>query len=110
MGSSTSIPTILSRSQYYRLGWESREQTYREVLPRASFVLTGTNAGKNEIARYYGVNPNNVVVVPLPAPEYVREDYQDSIIDIREKYGIRGDFLIYPAQFWPHKNHVNLLI
>jgi glycosyltransferase involved in cell wall biosynthesis len=31
-------------------------------------------------------------------------------LDIREKYGIRGDFLIYPAQFWPHKNHVNILI
>src|SRR5262249_55724792 len=22
---------------------------------------------------------------------------------------IKGDFLLYPAQFWPHKNHVNLL-
>jgi glycosyltransferase involved in cell wall biosynthesis len=27
----------------------------------------------------------------------------------REKYRIKGDFLLDPAQFWPHKNHVNLL-
>ena len=29
--------------------------------------------------------------------------------DVRKKYGIEGDYLFYPAQFWAHKNHVNLL-
>ncbi len=29
---------------------------------------------------------------------------------VREKYGIAGDYLFYPAQFWAHKNHVNLLL
>jgi glycosyltransferase involved in cell wall biosynthesis len=29
--------------------------------------------------------------------------------DLRAKYGINGRYLYYPAQFWPHKNHVNLL-
>ena len=29
---------------------------------------------------------------------------------VREKYGITGDYLFYPAQFWSHKNHVNLLL
>ena len=88
--------------------WEGREQAFRSVLPRASFILTGTNAGKSEIVHYYGVNPENVIVVPFPAPAFA--DNHHGILDIREKYGIRGDFLIYPAQFWPHKNHVNILI
>ena len=35
--------------------WEGREQAYRSVLPRASFILTGTCAGKSEIVHYYGV-------------------------------------------------------
>ena len=26
-----------------------------------------------------------------------------------QKHGITNEFLLYPAQFWPHKNHVNLL-
>jgi glycosyltransferase involved in cell wall biosynthesis len=30
-------------------------------------------------------------------------------IDVRTKYGLTREFLLYPAQFWPHKNHVNLL-
>src|SRR5207249_4800394 len=29
---------------------------------------------------------------------------------VRGKYGLRREFLFYPAQFWPHKNHVNLLL
>jgi glycosyltransferase involved in cell wall biosynthesis len=90
--------------------WEGREQTFRSILPRASFIVTGTNAGKSEIVHYYGVNPENVIVVPFPAPTFASEDRRCGILDIRKKYGIRGDFLIYPAQFWPHKNHVNLLI
>jgi glycosyltransferase involved in cell wall biosynthesis len=88
--------------------WERREQTYSTVLPRASFILTGTNAGKREVVHYYRVNPENVVVVPLPVPRLPSEGRQ--AVDIRGKYKIRGDFLLYPAQFWPHKNHVNILI
>jgi hypothetical protein len=46
--------------------WEEREQIYRAVLPRASFIITGTQVGRDEIVHYYGVNPNNVRVVPFP--------------------------------------------
>jgi glycosyltransferase involved in cell wall biosynthesis len=90
--------------------WEARERSYSSILPRASFILTGTHAGKNEIVHYYRVNPENVIVNPLPAPSSSTENHFDAISDIRKKYGIRADFLIYPAQFWPHKNHINLLI
>ena len=90
--------------------WEERERTYSSILPRASYILTGTHAGKNEIVHYYRVNPDNVIVNPLPAPSSSTENHSDTISDIRKRYGIRADFVIYPAQFWPHKNHVNLLI
>jgi glycosyltransferase involved in cell wall biosynthesis len=90
--------------------WEGREQTYRSFLPRASFILTGTNAGKGEIVHYYRVNPENVIVVPFPVPAFPIKDHRDEMLDISERYGIQGDFLIYPAQFWPHKNHVNILV
>jgi len=89
--------------------WAQREQTYRAVLPRASFIVTGTQVGKNEIVHYYGVNPDNVKVVPFPV---ARKELREASLDVRvlrEKYRIKGDFLLYPAQFWPHKNHVNLL-
>ena len=91
--------------------WPAREQAYRTVLPRASFVLTGAEAGKTEIVRSYGVDPDNVIVIPLPVPDFdppVAATAEDA--SIRHKYGIGGDFIMYPAQFWPHKNHINLLL
>jgi glycosyltransferase involved in cell wall biosynthesis len=90
--------------------WDAREKSYSTVLPRASRVLTGTQAGKDEILRFYGLDPNNVEVVPFPVPGISVGGRTDWLPNIREKYGIKQDFVFYPAQFWPHKNHVNLLL
>jgi glycosyltransferase involved in cell wall biosynthesis len=120
-GAPLSVPFITTvwdlehRKQPYfpeitKWSWIYREESYRAVLPRASFVITGTGAGKKEIVHYYGVDPENVKVIQIPVPG---EDLNKTSLDIqalREKYKIKGDFLFYPAQFWPHKNHINLLM
>src|SRR5579862_1812716 len=90
--------------------WMERERHYKAVLPRASFVITGTQAGKEQVVRYYGVNPKNVKVIQFPIPEKDLQLTSVDILALREKYQIKGDFLFYPAQFWPHKNHINLLL
>jgi glycosyltransferase involved in cell wall biosynthesis len=90
--------------------WHDRESTYLETLRRATRILTGTQVGKEEIIRFYGVYPGNVRVVPLPVPKFVTGALPSDTIDIRTKYRLPETYLIYPAQFWPHKNHVNLLL
>jgi len=89
--------------------WQEREDNYRRLLPCACRVLTGTNVGKNEIVSFYGVSPGNVRVVPFPVDARFRKP-ADPTENIRAKYGIPGRFVFYPAQFWAHKNHVNLLL
>ena len=69
--------------------WDQREQIYRGVLPRASFIVTGTQVGKDEIVHYYGVNPNNVKIVPFPV---ARKELRETSLDVRvlrEKYRMR---------------------
>jgi glycosyltransferase involved in cell wall biosynthesis len=90
--------------------WEDREQNYRRLLPRAARVITGTSAGKKEIVAFYGVDPDNVHVVPFPAGDGFFDVSPDMLIDVRQKYQLSKAFILYPAQFWPHKNHVNLLL
>ena len=90
--------------------WTARELNFGALLPRASVIITGTELGKNEVVKYYGVSANNVAVIPLPTPPI---DFRPTANDIRavlEKYAIKEKFLFYPAQFWPHKNHANLLL
>ena len=92
-------------------GWtfSARENVYNALLPPASMIITGTQAGKEEIVHYYRVNPANVIVIPFPVPVGALMVQSLGSVAIKEKYGLNGDFLFYPAQFWPHKNHVNLL-
>jgi glycosyltransferase involved in cell wall biosynthesis len=92
-------------------GWtfSARENAYNAFLPPASMIITGTQVGKDEIVHYYRVNPANVMVIPFPAPVGTLMVQSLGSAAIKEKYGLNGDFLFYPAQFWPHKNHVNLL-
>ena len=88
--------------------WEQRDEHYRKLLPRASKVITGTETGKAEVAHFYGVHANNIHALPMPAPNVPPSSAQ-SRNGIREKFGLPDDFVFYPAQFWPHKNHVTLL-
>ena len=89
--------------------WSARDNVYNALLPRASMIIVGSQAGKEEVVRFYNVNPANVMVVPFPAPDGTLTAASLDTAGLKEKYRLNGDFLLYPAQFWPHKNHVNLL-
>ena len=90
--------------------WPERERAYRATLPRASRILTGTQAGKNEILHFYGVHADNVKVIPIPAPHDITNQTTLDTAALRARFGLPEKFLLYPAQFWPHKNHINLLL
>jgi glycosyltransferase involved in cell wall biosynthesis len=90
--------------------WERREALYRWLLPRSMQVITGTETGKQQIQTLYGVDPSCVTVIPFPIPSYAVEDSEatgESGDHLPE--GVSAEFVFYPAQYWPHKNHVHLL-
>ena len=85
--------------------WEARENTYQKMLYKASYIVTGNEAGKREILENYPVHPGKICVVPFPVPRtcYEARSLPPSID------GIHEPFVFYPAQFWAHKNHVVLV-
>jgi glycosyltransferase involved in cell wall biosynthesis len=90
--------------------WTERELNYSALLPRASVIITGTEVGKSEVVKYYGVNADNVTVIPFPTPPVGFRPTADEIRAVLKKYAITEKFLLYPAQLWAHKNHANLLM
>ncbi len=90
--------------------WDERERTFSSTYPRAARILTGTNAGKDELVHYYRVNPDLVEVIPLPVPYSIQEESHSSDVDIINKYNLGDKYLFCPAQFWPHKNHANIVM
>jgi glycosyltransferase involved in cell wall biosynthesis len=80
------------------------------MLRRASFVVCGTETGKREIEHFYQVPGERIRILPLPAPQWALESPASHGDRICVKHRIPEEYLFYPAQFWPHKNHVGLLL
>jgi glycosyltransferase involved in cell wall biosynthesis len=93
--------------------WEHREAAWANAVRRASMVTVGSREAKEQLSMFYGVPLENIYVVPLPTPRAAIVAANTRPVEddgaIKQKYGIAGEFLFYPAQFWSHKNHVNLL-
>ncbi len=110
--------------------WDQREY-FAVPIRRAAYIFTGTAVGKDQIEKLYQKFPDRIRVLPLPTPQFALDhgavDRQASrptsritnppdtersvtVQSVLDKYGlIAHHYLFYPAQFWPHKNHVNLL-
>ena len=93
--------------------FERRESVYADATRRAAFVTVGSPEAKAQVCHFYGVPAARVRVLPFPTPQKAIDIATGKLAvaasaDVRTKYGIRNDFLFYPAQLWSHKNHVNL--
>lgn len=88
--------------------WETRERGFARHLRRAAAIIAGTQAGKAEIMRFYQIPEERVHILPHPTPDYALSvgKKTPSISHL----GLQPGYLFYPAQFWAHKNHVNLLL
>jgi glycosyltransferase involved in cell wall biosynthesis len=90
--------------------WERRHHHFSRYLPRAAGVIVPNAAGKEQLLRYFPVEQERVLCLPHPTPEFALREVDDAAAsDARERLGIRGRYLFYPAQFWAHKNHYNAL-
>jgi glycosyltransferase involved in cell wall biosynthesis len=87
--------------------FESRKKWHDNIVQKALFVFTESNTGKQEAIRYLNLNADRIKVVPL---------FPSSIVDKKitpvkpESIGENLFFIHYPAQYWAHKNHYNLII
>jgi glycosyltransferase involved in cell wall biosynthesis len=92
-------------------GWtfDQREAYYRHVLPRASIVVVGNRVGARNISNFYQVPPEIICEIPLPVDaDALQGVTPDS--SVLQPYGLKpAQYLLYPAQFWPHKNHITLI-
>ena len=80
--------------------WNGHEEQCNRMLAKASFIITGNETGKNEILQNYRVMENKIKIVPFPVTFFCYGEEKKPKFDVPDKY------FFYPAQFWPHKNHI----
>jgi len=85
--------------------FERRELLYRSSLSKAYLILTDSVELAERVKHRYGINGERILSMPFsPAPFLTGES------DVRTKDNlIKEEYFFYPAQFWPHKNHVRIL-
>jgi glycosyltransferase involved in cell wall biosynthesis len=91
-------------------GWtfDQRESFYQSIIPKASYIIIGNQEGAKQINQFYNYPFERIKTVAMPTPSYVYDLEPNN--KILEKYQLKKDqYLFYPAQFWPHKNHIALL-
>jgi len=87
--------------------YEHRSYHFEEVLSKALMIFAESNAGKEAAEKILKIDSSKISVVPLSAADFVSSQCGCQ----RPQLLNESDFFIhYPAQFWPHKNHYNLIL
>ena len=93
--------------------WEFREHLFRNGIRFATLLLAESEEGKEDILNFYGqygVMPDQIKVLPmLPSSTLTSEVSSEDRSRVRRAYHLPERYLFYPAQFWPHKNHIRIV-
>ncbi len=93
----------------------SAEVAQRDVLHGtacrlSTAVAAESFAAKADIIEQYRIPEEKVVAIPRGAPTiFYRTPVPDDLDAVRREHGLPPRFMFFPAQYWPHKNHVRLL-
>ncbi|HEY8491160.1 MAG TPA: glycosyltransferase family 1 protein [Dehalococcoidia bacterium] len=87
-----------------------REASYGALCRQARLVAVSTSWCREDVIRHFGLPAEKVQVVPLaPALDAYPQPTEGDLAAARERFSLPDAFVLYPAQTWPHKNHLGLL-
>ncbi len=89
---------------------EWRAIHYRRSIANAAHVVVSYEHVKRDLIRLFGCSADDISVMPLPIAgcEASPLNYSDARA-AESKYKHLGQFILYPAQTWEHKNHLRLI-
>lgn len=90
--------------------WESRHHSYANYACKAFLNLVGTTRGADELQRFYGIDPARVLINAFPCPPPLVLEREEHEVLLKRLALLPDQYLLYPAQYWPHKNHLAVLL
>lgn len=91
--------------------FERREILFRQASTKAVAVVVNASELIDDLCRRYAMERDRAICIPFSPSTYVSRSAPDAAADaaVLAKYRLEPGYLFYPAQFWPHKNHITLL-
>lgn len=110
------VYTLHDLQEYYypaNFSWTQRafrRRAYLRLSDRAAAIICESEYVRSDIVRLLGVTKEKVSVITAPPLGRPRAELSDvQLAEVRKRLGLEGRFFFYPAQFWPHKNHLRLI-
>jgi glycosyltransferase involved in cell wall biosynthesis len=111
------IPSLITipdiQHEYYPENFSKKELLSRKrylqpSVEMATEIITLSHFSKLSFIERLGLDPEKIHVVPLSADEsYTKSaEREEGMI---KKFDLPGEYFLYPANGWPHKNHLALL-
>ncbi|MGD0225697.1 MAG: glycosyltransferase family 1 protein [Terriglobia bacterium] len=87
-----------------------RQALYSGACHSAQAVVAPSCAVKSDLVQQYGLDAQKVFVVHCAPPAALYQDIENGTpSELHEKFRLPDLFGLFPAQTWPHKNHLKLL-
>jgi glycosyltransferase involved in cell wall biosynthesis len=89
-----------------RMAWRYAHAMIGSAVRRSALVFTVSDASRRDILRFYPwADPERVQVVPNALDEAILKDPgAEEMERVKERYQIRGRFVLYAGNIKPHKN------
>ncbi len=96
------FPEVSEKGEFRR-----REYLYKYSIANAAAVLTDSDIGKEDALLCYDADAEKIFSLPhLPSTFRINQANAESV---KKKYNLPTQYVFYPAAFWAHKNHQNLV-
>lgn len=91
--------------------WEEREYIYSNVARKAFGMFVDSQVGKEDLLNSYETTEKQIYILPYVPVDYLNPDVSShKMMKIKKKLGLPEKYIFYPAKFWSHKNHINLIM
>ncbi len=97
------LPSFFSKEEL-----EYREIFYKKVAFASTRIIVSFSHVKQDIVSFFKISENRIDVCQIGTDLPVSIDFT-KFSDIKHKYILPNKYLLYSANTWVHKNHVNLI-
>jgi glycosyltransferase involved in cell wall biosynthesis len=89
--------------------FSSREFLYNNVLKKSVAIITESQLGKSNLITRYGIDESRIHILPFSPSIATQVKKYVAKGNISKQFNLQTEYIFYPAQFWPHKNHIYIL-
>jgi glycosyltransferase involved in cell wall biosynthesis len=104
------------QERYYPEFFTKKDRFFRWLNTKrlssfANNIICESSFVKKDIIKFLGVSENKITIIESPPPEeFLNFSFEKLQMEkVVKKYSLPEKFIFYPAQCWPHKNHLNLI-